>query len=140
LLADVVSAGGVFVALPRTTQRVEVPALPQKWFRVPTGTPPELERFVDNPGGLKEYVQDVLRRAQGFQEAHIELIEVYFEVGRPVAHVLVKDLDDSITVKAVSRILGAEGFTELLTAEQFAAAIEREPTIRTEPDSTSSTS
>lgn len=120
---------------------MEVPALPQKWFRVPTGTPPELERFVDNPRGLKEYVQNVLTRAQGFQESRIELIEVYFEVGRPVAHVLVKDLDDPITVKAVCRILGAEGFTELLTAEQVESAIEeREPTIRPEPDSTSSTS
>jgi hypothetical protein len=119
---------------------VEVPALPQKWLRVPTGTPPELERFVDNPGALKKYVQNVLRRAQGFQEAQIELIEVYFEVGRPVAHVLVKDLDDPITVKAVCRILGAEGFTELLTADQVESAIEREPTIRPEPDSTSSTS
>lgn len=115
--------------------------MPQKWFRVPTGTPPELERFVDNPRGLKEYVQNVLTRAQGFQESRIELIEVYFEVGRPVAHVLVKDLDDPITVKAVCRILGAEGFTELLTAEQVESAIEeREPTIRPEPDSTSSTS
>ena len=115
--------------------------MPQKWFRVPTGTPPELERFVDNPRGLKEYVQNVLTRAQGLQESRIELIEVYFEVGRPVAHVLVKDLDDPITVKAVCRILGAEGFTELLTAEQVESAIEeREPTIRPEPDSTSSTS
>lgn len=115
--------------------------MPQKWFRVPTGTPPELERFVDSPRGLKEYVQNVLTRAQGFQESRIELIEVYFEVGRPVAHVLVKDLDDPITVKAVCRILGAEGFTELLTAEQVESAIEeREPTIRPEPDSTSSTS
>ena len=64
--------------------------MPQKWFRVPNGTPPELERFVDNPEGLKEYVQDVLSRAQQFQDAPIELIEVYFEVGRPVAHVLVR--------------------------------------------------
>jgi hypothetical protein len=135
-----VSVGGVFRSSSPTTQRVEVPALPQKWLRVPTGTPPELERFVDNPGGLKEYVQNVLRRAQGFQEAQIQLIEVYFEVGRPVAHVLVKDLDDPITVKAVCRILGAEGFTELLTADQVESAIEREPTIRPEPDSTSSTS
>jgi hypothetical protein len=129
------------MALPRR-HKVEVPALPQKWMRVRSGTPPELERFVDNPGGLKEYVEDVLRRAQQFQDAPIELIEVYFEVGRPVAYVLVKDLDDPITVKAVCRILGAEGFTELLTADQAKYAIERELAIRgePEPDSTSSTS
>jgi hypothetical protein len=116
--------------------------LPQKWFRVSTGTPPELERFVDRPEDLKQYVQDVLTRAQSFQDAPIELIEVYFEVGRPVAHVLVRGLDDPFTVKAVSRALGAEGLTELLTAEQVRSAIDREPTIRGEatPDSTSSTS
>jgi hypothetical protein len=101
--------------------------LPQKWFRVPNGTPPQLEQFVDNPAGLKQYVQDVLSSVQQYQEKPIELIEVYFEVGRPVAHVLVKDLDDPITVKAVCRTLGAEGFTELLTADQFEIAMRREP-------------
>jgi hypothetical protein len=111
--------------------------LPQKWFRVPNGTPPELERFVDNPEGLKEHVQDVLSRAQQFQDAPIELIEVYFEVGRRVAHVLVKNLDDPITVKAVCRILHVEGMTELLTADQVRSAIERERAIEPEPDSTS---
>jgi hypothetical protein len=111
--------------------------LPQKWFRVPNGTPPELERFVDNPEGLKEYVQDVLSRAQRFQDAPIELIEIYFEVGRPVAHVLVKDLDDPITVKAVCRILHAEDFTELLRADQVRSAIEREQAIESALDSTS---
>ena len=111
--------------------------MPQKWFRVPNGTPPELERFVDNPEGLKEHVQDVLSRAQQYQDAPIELIEVYFEVGRRVAHVLVKNLDDPITVKAVCRILHAEGLTELLTADQVRSAIERERAIEPEPDSTS---
>lgn len=120
-------SGEYFVALPQRHQRVEVPALPQKWFRVPNGTPPQLERFVNDPVGLKNYVQEVLSSVQQPQEREIQLIEVYFEVGRPVAHVLVKDLDDPITVKAVSRALGAEGFTELLTAEQVQLAMEREP-------------
>jgi hypothetical protein len=111
--------------------------LPQKWFRVPNGTPPELERFVDNPEDLKEYVRDVLSRAEQFQDEPIGLIEVYFEVGRPVAHVLVKDLDDPITVKAVCRILHAEGFTELLRADQVRSAIEREQAIESALDSTS---
>jgi hypothetical protein len=111
--------------------------LPQKWFRVPNGTPPELERFVDNPEGLKEYVQEILSRAQQFQDEPIELIEVYFEVGRPVAHVLVRNLDDPIMVKAFCRILHAEGFTELLTAGQVRSAIGREPDIEPEPDSNS---
>jgi hypothetical protein len=109
--------------------------LPHKWIRVPNGTPPQLERFVNDPVGLKNYVQEVLSSVQRYQEEkEIRLIEVYFEVGRPVAHVLVKDLDDPFTVKAVCRTLGAEGFTELLTADQFEIAMRREP------GSTSSTS
>jgi hypothetical protein len=120
-------SGEYLVALPQRHKSVEVPALPRKWIRVPNGTPPQLEQFVDNPVGLKEYVQDVLRSVQQYQEAQVELIEVFFEVGRPVAHVLVKDLDDPVSVKAVCRALGAEGFTELLTAEQFELAIRREP-------------
>jgi predicted alternative tryptophan synthase beta-subunit len=125
------------MALPDRHRVWRWPALPQKWFRVPNGTPPELERCVDNPEGLKEHVQDVLSRAQQFQDVPIELIEVYFEVGRPVAHVLVRNLDDPITVKAVCRILHAEGSTELLTADQVRSAIERERAIEPEPDSTS---
>jgi hypothetical protein len=135
-----VSVGEYSVALPRRHKVWRWAALPQKWMRVPNGTPPELERFVDNPEGLKEYVQDMLSRAQQFQDPKdppIELIEVYFEVGRRVAHVLVRNLDDPITVKAVCRILHVEGFTELLTAEQVRSAIEREQAIEPEPDSTS---
>ncbi len=101
--------------------------MPHKWFRVPNGTPPQLERFVDDPAGLKEHVQDVLRGLQRYQEQEIQLIEVYFEVGRPVAHVLVKDLDDLVSVKAFCRALGVEGFTELLNVEQFQIALGREP-------------
>ena len=113
--------------------------MPQKWLRVPNGTPPELERFVDNPEGLKEHVQGVLSRAQEYQDQDppIELLEVYFEVGKPVAHVLVRNLDDPIMVKAVCRILHAEGLTELLTADQVRSAIGRERTIEPKPDSTS---
>ena len=111
--------------------------MPQKWFRVPNGTPPELERFVDNPEDLREYVQEVLSRAQQYQEPQIELLDVYFEVGRRVAHVIVRNLDDPITVKAFCRILHVEGFTELLTAEQVRTAIEREQAMTPQPDSTS---
>jgi hypothetical protein len=112
--------------------------LPQKWFRVPNGTPPELERFVDQPWDLQGYVEEILRRAQQFQDEEIELLDVYFEVGRPVAHVVVRNLDDPITVKAFCRILHVERYTELLTADQVRIAIEqREQAMRPEPDSTS---
>lgn len=111
--------------------------MPQKWFRVPNGTPPELERFVDNPEDLEGYVREVLSRAQQYQDEPIELLDVYFEVGRRVAHVVVRNLDDPITVKAFCRILHVEGFTELLTADQVAIAIEREQAMRPESDSAS---
>jgi hypothetical protein len=83
-------------------------------------------------------VEGILRRAQPYEDAEIGLIDVYFEVGRPVAHVLVRNLDDPITVKAFCRILHVEGYTELLTADQVRIAIEqREQAMRPEPDSTS---
>ena len=81
--------------------------MPQKWFRVPNGTPPELERFVDRPWELKEYVEGL--RAQPYEDEEIGFIDVYFEVGRPVAHVVVRNLDDPINVKAFCRILHVEG-------------------------------
>jgi hypothetical protein len=104
---------------------------------VPNGTPPELERFVDNPEALIEHVQGLLSRAQEYQDQEIELLDVYFEVGRPMAHVFVRNLDDPLSVKAVCRILHAEGVTELLTAEQVRTAIERQGTIDPGPDTKS---
>jgi hypothetical protein len=116
--------------------------LPRKWLRVPNGTPPQLEPFVDDPLGLVEFVEGVLRKVREERNEEAELLDVYFEVGRPVAHVLVRGLDDPITLKAVCRILGAEGVTELITVEQFTDAIRRDRGIRggPEPDSTSSPS
>jgi hypothetical protein len=54
-----------------------------------------------------------------------------------VAHVIVRNLDDPITVKAFCRVLHVESYTELLTAEQVGTAIEREQAMRPEPDSPS---
>ena len=63
-----------------------------------------------------------------------------------MAYALVRGLDDPITMKAVCRTLGAEGFTKLLTVEQATLAVDRDRAIRTQlrgepgPDSTSATS
>ena len=54
-----------------------------------------------------------------------------------MAHVVVRNLDDPITVKAFCRILHVEGFTELLTADQVRIAIEREQAMKPEPEATS---
>jgi hypothetical protein len=123
-------------------------ALPQSWLRLSNGTPPQLEPYIDDPVGLKEFVESVLSSVRQVreEEAQTELIDLYFEVGRPVAYALVRGLDDPITMKAVCRTLGAEGFTKLLTVEQATLAVDRDRAIRTQlrgepgPDSTSATS
>jgi hypothetical protein len=108
-------------------------ALPQSWLRLSNGTPPQLEPYVNNPAGLKDFVESVLsavRQVREVEEAETALIDLYFEVGRPVAYALVRGLDDPVTMKAVCRILGAEGFTKLLTVEQAMDAVGRDQTIR----------
>ena len=106
--------------------------MPQSWLRLSNGTPPQLEPYVNDPAGLKEFVESVLSAVRQVREEEAEtaLIDLYFEVGRPVAYALVRGLDDPITMKAVCRILGAEGFTKLLTVEQAMAAVGRDQTIR----------
>ena len=106
--------------------------MPQSWLRLSNGTPPQLEPYVNDPAGLKEFVESVLSAVRQVREEEAEtaLIDLYFEVGRPVAYALVRGLDDPITMKAVCRILGAEGFTKLLTVEQAMAAVDRDQTIR----------
>ena len=121
--------------------------MPQSWLRLSNGTPPQLEPYIDDPAGLKEFVESVLSSVRQVreEEAQTELIDLYFEVGRPVAYALVRGLDDPITMKAVCRTLGAEGFTKLLTVEQATLAVDRDRAIRTQlggepgPDSTSAT-
>lgn len=146
-LAYVVSVGEYVEASPSTTECGGA-ALPQSWLRLSNGTPPQLEPYIDDPAGLKEFVESVLSSVRQVreEEAQTELIDLYFEVGRPVAYALVRGLDDPITMKAVCRTLGAEGFTKLLTVEQATLAVDRDRAIRTQlrgepgPDSTSATS
>ena len=63
-------------------------ALPQSWLRLSNGTPPQLEPYIDDPAGLKEFVESVLSSVRQVreEEAQTELIDLYFEVGRPVAY------------------------------------------------------
>ena len=108
--------------------------MPQTWIKVPTGTPPWLEPFRDDPVGLKRFVEGVVgyvREAYGERDAQV--VDVYIEVDEPIAYVLVRDLDDPITLKAVCRYLGAEGFTKLLRVEQAAEAVQRYDAIRNRP-------
>jgi hypothetical protein len=108
-------------------------ALPQSWLRLSNGTPPQLEPYIDDPAGLKEFVESVLSSVRQVreEEAQTELIDLYFEVGRPVAYALVEGLDDFISIKAVRSILGAVDLKKLITVDQAADdAVRREQDIR----------
>jgi hypothetical protein len=98
--------------------------MPVAWLRIPTCTPPDLEKYRNDPKGLKTYVGTVAGKAKA------ELLELYFDVGGDYAYALIRNLDDPIDTKAVSRIFGADYLVKVVTAEQAAEAIEREKRYR----------
>jgi hypothetical protein len=104
--------------------------MPVGLLRLRTATPPELERFHDDPEGLRAFVSGVVERAGA------ELIELYFDVGREHAYAIVENLDDYATFKAVSRILGTEDYVKVVRVDKAIEAIELERRLR--PDSESS--
>ena len=98
-----------------------------------TATPPALHSLRDNPAGLKEYVKEVVEAAHDPSPPtgrFPQLEELYFEVGAERACALVRDLDDYIWAKAVTRILGVDKVTKLLDVDQMTDAIAKEQTIR----------
>jgi hypothetical protein len=99
--------------------------MPRVWLAVSTATPPELEPYRDDPRGLEGYVRSVV------QEAGARFEALYFDVDRPVAYALVEGLDDFITIKAVSSILGVVEHKKLITVDQAAdEAVRRERDTR----------
>jgi hypothetical protein len=110
--------------------------MPVGMMRISTATPEWLEQFRDDPEGLEALVRkvvDAVEISPGYPKP--ELLDLYFEIGRERAYALIKDLDDYLAVKAVARVLGAEGFLKLITTAQAAEAIERANRIREELDS-----
>jgi predicted RNA-binding protein associated with RNAse of E/G family len=93
-------------------------------MKLRTATPPELEMYHGDPQGFYDFVSGVIDRAGG------ELLDLYFDVGEELAYAIVKSLDDYLDVKAVSRILGAEGWTKMITVDQAVEALGREPGYR----------
>ena len=102
--------------------------MPVGFMTLKTATPPELEKFHDNPEGLRDFVSDVVAAAGA------ELVELYFDIGEERAYALVEQLDDYTNVKAVSRILGADGFLKMIKPEDATEAIARESRFRKNPD------
>jgi hypothetical protein len=98
--------------------------MPVGMMRLTTATPESLEQFRDDPEGLYNYVKEVVERAGA------EFLNLFFDIGRERAYVLIKDLDDYVRVKAVARILGAEGFLKMVEKEQAIEAIALETEIR----------
>jgi len=99
--------------------------MPVGFMKLPTGPQATLAPFRDDPEGLKNYVARVVSAAA---EA-AELKELYFDIGEERAYALVKDLDDYTAVKAVSRILGAEGFKKVIPVDKASEALELERRI-----------
>jgi hypothetical protein len=101
--------------------------MPVGIMTISTETTPELHALRDHPEDFYHYVKTVITKAGA------ELIGLFFDVGEERAYVLVEGLDEYVTVKAVSRILGGEGFLKMVRFEQLAEAIDLEPSLR--PDS-----
>jgi len=105
--------------------------MPVGMLKLRTATPPELEGYRDDPKALYDYVKRVVERAGA------QLEDLYFDIGKERAYAFVRDLDDYIAVKAVARILGAEGFTKMITVDQAVEAVERDREIRESSGSSS---
>jgi hypothetical protein len=100
--------------------------MPVGLMKLPTGPESTLARFHDDPEGLKDYVASVVTAA----DDEAELKDLYFDIGAERAYALVKDLDEYAAVKAVSRILGAEGFKKMVPVDKASEAVELERQIR----------
>ena len=101
--------------------------MPWGWIMFSTASSPDIEPIKGDPAAVRELVERVVTNAEA------TLYEVFFEVGSDRAHAIVKDLDDYYKAKAVARILGATGYTKLLTADQVAEAVGLEDGLRAPP-------
>jgi hypothetical protein len=109
--------------------------MPVGMMRLSTATPEWLEQFRDDPRGLFEYVRKVVDAVEvGDGYPRPELKDLYFELGRERAYALIKDLDDYVAVKAVARVLGADGFLKLVDIDGAVDAIRRANGIREQLD------
>jgi len=105
--------------------------MPIVWMKISTATVPEVERFRDDPEGLRARMREVVAAVQVERgKPRVELRELFFEVDRPVAYALVENLDEFQDMKAVGRYFGAEDMVKLIRVEQAVEAVQRERGIR----------
>ena len=102
--------------------------MPVGIMRISTATPEWLEQFRDNPAGLEEYIRTVLEKVE--VDPKPTLNDLFFEIGRERAYAVIENLDDYVAVKAVARVLGAEGFLKLVRTAQAFEAIQQANRIR----------
>jgi hypothetical protein len=102
--------------------------MPVGMMRLCTGPQCPLAQFHDNPKDLRDHVARVIKAA----DENAELLDLYFDIGKEQAYAVIKDLDDYTKVKAVSRILGAEGFKKTVPVDDASEAVELERRIREE--------
>jgi hypothetical protein len=100
-------------------------AMPIVFARFPIATAPEIEQFRDDPRGLAERVRQIVEGIEG-----VRLVDLYFDVGRPVAYAVVEGLDDFRDMAAVSSYLGAEDLVKAIRVEDAVAAVERKRAVR----------
>lgn len=101
--------------------------MPWGWIMFSTASSPDIEPIKGDPAAVRDLVDRVVTNAGA------TLQNVYFEVGSDRAHAIVQGLDDYYKAKAVTRILGATGYTKLLTADQVAEAAALEDGLRQPP-------
>jgi hypothetical protein len=100
------------------------------WGWIVFATPPAGSSTSSNPGlpsdphELETFVKDTVTNAGA------TFYGLYFEVGSPLCHVVVKDLDVYEDAKAVMDILHAKSYRKLLDPTQTVDARGRVPHIR----------
>jgi hypothetical protein len=96
--------------------------MPRVWMAIPIGgTAPLVAPYRERPEELEQLVRGVVETEEG---AHLEAL--YFDVDRPVAYALVRELDNFIGIRAVFRALGVEEAVKVLDVQQATDAIGRE--------------
>src|SRR5438874_2500871 len=77
-----------------------------------------------DPEELEAFVRDVV------ENANAKLLYLFFAVGAPECHAIVKDLDNYEKAKAVTDILHATSYTKLLDSKMAKGARGLEPGFR----------
>jgi hypothetical protein len=97
--------------------------MPVGMMRISTATPEWLKPFHDHPEQLEEFVESVLAKVE-VEGPQPTLKDLYFEIGRERAYAVIENLDDYVAVKAVARVLGAEGFLKVVPTDKAGDAID----------------